>query len=179
MILLPGGIHTDEQNSIPAPQQAHTRANLLTSQPRLPMQTPNHKVSMKTSRHSPSAFAARLRYCLAGLVACAFLNACTTMQPVATADLVKLPSVVKAGDDVACTLRDGSRLAFKVTAVEPEALVGASRRLPVADIAQLEIKRIDTGKTVLLCVVIVGAAVGIAAAASPSFNGPFFSGGGF
>lgn len=119
---------------------------------------------MNPSHQSLTRFTARLQRCLAGLVACAFLSACTTMRPVATADPAKLPSLVKAGDDVACTLRDGSHLAFKVVAVEPAALVGVSRRVPVADIAQLKIKRIDTGKTVLLCVGIVAAAVGIAAA---------------
>jgi hypothetical protein len=129
---------------------------------------------MNSARQFHSCFTTRLQRCLAGLVACAFLNACTTMRPVATADLAKLPSIVKAGDDVACTLRDGSHLAFKVAAIEPEALVGASRRVPVADIAQLEIKRIDAGKTVVLCVLIVGAAVAIGAAAAPRFSGPLF-----
>jgi hypothetical protein len=130
---------------------------------------------MNTSRSFLSGIPARLRCCVAGLVACAFLNACTTMQPVAAADLGKVTSIVNAGDRVACTLRDGSRVAFKVTAVEPAALVGDSRRVPVAEIAQMEIRRIDTGKTVLLCVVIVGAAVAIgAAASSPGLSGPLF-----
>ncbi|HUL54335.1 MAG TPA: hypothetical protein VLT83_13095 [Opitutaceae bacterium] len=130
---------------------------------------------MITSRHAPSAFAARLRCCLAGLTACAFLNACTTMQPVASADLAKLTSLVKAGDKVACTLRDGSHVAFAVTAVEPAALVGASRRVPVAEIAGIEVKRLDTTKTVLLGVVIVGAIAGLAAAAAhPLGTGPLF-----
>ena len=96
-----------------------------------------------------------------GFVACALLNACTTMHTVPTVDVARLTSIVKVGDTVNCSLRDSTEVSFKVTQVEPGTLVGESRRLPVADIASVEIKRFSAGKTVLLGVGLV--AVGVVA----------------
>ena len=116
---------------------------------------------MNLSSHCLSPLGSRLPCCLVGLVACALLGACTTNRPVWTTDPAQLTSIVKAGDHVSCTLNNYSRVEFKVTAVEPAALVGNSRHVPVADIAWIEIRRFDGGKTALFCVASVVAIAGL------------------
>ncbi len=97
----------------------------------------------------------------AGLVLSAVLNARTTMQPVSRDGLRQISSTVLIGDEVACTLQDGSRKVFTVTAVDAAALHGVSETVPVTEITRLEIKTFAPGRTVLL-----GAAVVLAGAAA-------------
>ena len=92
-------------------------------------------------------------------------SGCTTVQTVPPSALVCLPSVVRVGDRVACTLADGSHLQFEVTAVEPAALVGGTRRVTFAEIVHLELRRFDACKTIGAFTVIAGAAaLGVASA---------------
>jgi len=98
-----------------------------------------------------------------------FLVGCTSVQQVPASDLGKVTTLVQPGDKVVCTMRDGSIAAFKVTAVEVDALVGeGGRRVLVQEMTGVEIKRSDTTKSVLLGLAIAG---GIAAAAALGGHG--------
>jgi len=77
--------------------------------------------------------------------------------------------MVKPGDQVDCTLRNGTDLKFKVVRVEPGALVGDSQRANVNDLTYLKVKRFSAGKTVWLVVGIAAAGLlaGAVAEAAP------------
>jgi hypothetical protein len=89
------------------------------------------------------------------------LSACTNVQHLRSSDLPQLTSLVKVDNTVTCTMRDGSTTTIKVTAIEPDALIGDQQRVSVANITQAEIKRLDTTNSVLLGLVVVA---GVAAA---------------
>jgi hypothetical protein len=80
------------------------------------------------------------------------------MRTVPPSAFVNLISAVEVGDQVDCTLTDGTHVQFKVTAVEPVALVGGNRRVAAADIGRLELKRFDALKTIGAVAVVAGAA---------------------
>jgi hypothetical protein len=92
----------------------------------------------------------RWRRGAAVVLACTLFNGCTTTQRVPFNDAVPIASVVRAGDDIVCTLHDGSRTAFKVTAVDASMLRGNAQSVRVDDIAQIELKRLSPGKTAVL-----------------------------
>jgi len=132
-----------------------------------------------SNSHQPRASGTRIlssvQRGIAAVLACALLNACTTVQSVSKTDFVKLTSLVRVGDTATCTLRDGSEVALKITSVEPDTLVGDARRVPVADVVHVETRRFSSGKTVLLCVAVVLGLVGVAGiayAAHPMSLGP-------
>jgi PBP1b-binding outer membrane lipoprotein LpoB len=100
------------------------------------------------------------------------LSGCVSMQnaPVPTAGQ---PSsvVVKVGDKVEVQTRIGEMVAFKVTAIEPEALAGKDVRVLYRDILSLRVERLDKTRTTFLVVgaiVVVAGALGVAAAGSSS-----------
>ena len=87
------------------------------------------------------------------------------MQTVPPSALVDLTFAVQVGDQADCTLTDGTHVQFKVTAVEPAALVGSTRRVAAAEIVNLEIKRFDAVKTLGAVAVVAGAvAIGVSTA---------------
>jgi len=106
----------------------------------------------------------------------ALLSACTTVQQLQSSDLPQLTSLVKVDDTVTCTMRDGSTTTIKVTAIEPDALIGDHQRVSVANITQAEITRLDTTKSVLLGLVVVA---GVAAAVGGGGHGGGGGGGGY
>jgi hypothetical protein len=127
------------------------------------------------SRSSKTGILSLVQRFIAAVLAGALLNACTTVQSVSKTDFVKLTSLVRVGDTATCTLRDGSQVVLKITSVEPDVLVGDARRVLVADVVHVEIRRFSSGKTVLLCVAVVlglVAVAGIAYAAHPMSLGP-------
>jgi hypothetical protein len=80
-----------------------------------------------------------------------FVTGCTSLQQIPSSDLSRLTSVVKAGDQLVCNLRDGSVIELKVSTVEADVLVAeGGRRIAVADIASVRVKRPDMTKSVLL-----------------------------
>jgi hypothetical protein len=132
---------------------------------------PNHKNHPKISR-----LLGGLKLSLSVLMAGTLLSACTTVQQLQSADLPQLTSLVKVDDTVTCTMRDGSTTTIKVTAIEPDALIGDNQRVPVANVTQAQIKRLDTTKSVLLGLVVV---VGVAAAVGGGGHGGGGGGGGY
>lgn len=94
-------------------------------------------------------------------LACVLAGGCTTTRVVPQPGTAQLAALVKPGDQVDCTLRDGTKWKFKVVRVEPTALVGPSQHVAVEDLTQLKIKRFSAGKTLLLVAGLV--AMGFAA----------------
>jgi len=95
----------------------------------------------------------RLFRCVAALLAlaCAFAaTGCTTSQSLGQTQAASMTKIVKPGDTVECTLRDGSEFKFKVVSVEADTLVGSEHRVPVKDVMYLRIKRFSAAKTLLL-----------------------------
>jgi hypothetical protein len=85
-------------------------------------------------------------------------SACTSMQTVTMPGRTQVPAV-SVGEDVAVTKVDGQKLRFKVTAVEPDALLGKEVRVPYQDIAILEVRRHDRNETGTVVAVVSGALV--------------------
>jgi hypothetical protein len=71
--------------------------------------------------------------------------------------------VVKAGDDVVLVLRDGTRAGLVVAAVQTDVIVGTrGQRYPVADIVEIERRRLSIGRS-------TGLAAGLFAAVYAAF----------
>ena len=63
---------------------------------------------------------------------------------------------VQVGDSVVVTTRTGEEKKFKVTAIDPDALVGKDVRVLYADMASLSLKHYTTSNTAL-AILIIGA----------------------
>ncbi len=100
---------------------------------------------------SPALLSRRMISFVAAMLAVAvFCGGCTSVQSVSGSGRTDIAAIVKPGDRVDCVLRDGTPLRFTVTKVEPGALFAQERRIATADIAHLKVRRISTGKTLLL-----------------------------
>jgi hypothetical protein len=95
------------------------------------------------------------------------VTSCTSLHTVAipSPENPSLLPAVKAGDSVEVTTKTMERKTFEVTAVEADALVGRGVRVPYAEMATLEVKRIRKGPTAALIVGIVIVVGSIIAAA--------------
>ena len=112
-----------------------------------------------------------------------FVSGCTTMQSVplpgsgATAGPIAPALAVHVGDQVRVRTTSGQILEFKVTALEPGALVGGNLRVTHDQIAGLEIKRTDKRATALTVVVVVIAVLLVGAGAAVAQSGIGLTGG--
>jgi hypothetical protein len=81
---------------------------------------------------------------------CLAAAGCTTTRtlPVPRAATQAQTSSIKPGSKIIVTLRSGETRNFRVTAVEPDALVGKDTRIPFADIEKLQEKIVNSGRTV-------------------------------
>jgi hypothetical protein len=79
------------------------------------------------------------------------LGACTTAQEVPLSGSNASPSLA-AGDDVTIVTKDGRKLSFTVEQVEADAIVGADTRVPVAEIARVEVERVSPAKTAIVVI---------------------------
>ena len=79
----------------------------------------------------------------------ALLSACTSLQPVyPAADIIE--NQVRAGDYIRVATRNDGLLKFKVKEVGADKLIGEDQAVAYKDIEQIEVKRYDAKKTVLL-----------------------------
>ncbi len=114
-----------------------------------------------------SALRASIAIALCGL----FASGCTSLQSIPSSDLSRLGTVVKAGDGVVCSLRDGTTAEFKVSSVEADAIIAeGGRRIAMADLTQVQVKKTDTTKSIWLGVGVV-AVIAIAIAAGGGGGG--------
>jgi hypothetical protein len=90
-------------------------------------------------------------------VASFLLTSCTTLQTVSIPSGESPPSLpgVKVGDTVVITTKAREKKKFAVTSIEADALVGRNVRVAYADMATLEVKRVDKGPTIAIVVVVV------------------------
>lgn len=100
----------------------------------------------------------RWRQPLVSFAATAVLAAsgCSSLQVVPVEQPAGRLPAVHAGEQVQVTRHDGRKDAFRVTAVEPDALVGKDVRVPYADIAVLKVRRADEGHTALIVSTVAG-----------------------
>jgi hypothetical protein len=79
------------------------------------------------------------------------LGACTTAQEVPLSGGTA-PTSLTAGDDVTIVTKDGRKLSFTVEQVEADAILGAHTRVPVAEIARVEVERVSPAKTAIVVI---------------------------
>ena len=128
---------------------------------------------MKTNSPPATRARASVRVLVAVAAAGAMLAACTTTQQLGSAEVPHLTSLVQVDDTVTCTMRDGSTQTIKVTAIEPDTLVGEHHeRVAVADVTRAEVKHLNMTETVL-----VGLAVAAGAALAAGGHGGGMGGG--
>lgn len=84
--------------------------------------------------------------CLFTIVA---LVGCTTLEPIAVPPQVALDETVVVGDRVVVRTHDGERYKFTVTDVSNEWIEGGGRRVDMADVKSLWIRRESPEATVL------------------------------
>ena len=75
------------------------------------------------------------------------LGGCKTMQLVPHDDLSALQGQVEPGDEVEVLTTDGRTVAFTVTEVNADALVGSGVRVEQPEIAQLRVKAVNKART--------------------------------
>lgn len=90
-------------------------------------------------------------------VASFLVTSCTSLHRVSIpgAETTAAAPAVQVGDSVVVNTRAGAEKKFKVTAIEPDALVGKDVRVPYNDMASLSVRQTSTGKTTLAVVLIV------------------------
>ena len=71
------------------------------------------------------------------LIASVLLSGCTTLRsvPLPAPGQPSQTATVKVDDNVQVQLKSGEKLAFKITAIEPDALVGKDVRVKFQDMA--------------------------------------------
>jgi hypothetical protein len=110
------------------------------------------------------------------VVASFFITSCASFQDVQlpTADQPTAMPAVKVGDTVEAITHDGAKKRFKVTAVEPDGLVGQDTRVAYKDMTSLKVQSAEAGKSgtkTTWIVVGVLAAVGVIAASAGGGGG--------
>ncbi len=125
-----------------------------------------------------SSFRTGFRLAVAMLtIVSVLLSGCTTLRsvPLPAAGQPGQAVTVKVGDDVQVQLKSGEALAFKITAIEPDALVGKKAqnggdvRTRFQDMTGLRVKRVDpvrTGAAVLGGAAVLAVVALLVAAAS-------------
>ncbi|HEY7363023.1 MAG TPA: hypothetical protein VIE37_02865 [Methylomirabilota bacterium] len=81
------------------------------------------------------------------------LGSCTSLTPVRSDEV---HTSLKAGDTVQIVTRDGKTTTFEIVAVTMEAIVGQDHRIAFVDIAELQKREVDAGKTVGMVAAILG-----------------------
>jgi hypothetical protein len=97
---------------------------------------------------------------IAFVLVAAVLNGCMTTKAIDPRSPAVVAQKVTVGDTVICTLQDGRQVTLTVTAVEADALQGATERIRFAEMIALERRQVSVGKTTLLTTGIVVVALG-------------------
>src|SRR5687767_9928234 len=84
------------------------------------------------------------------------VTSCTSLHRVSIpgSETTATVPAVQVGDSVVVNTRTGEEKKFKVTAIEPDALVGKDVRVPYADMASLSVLQPNGAKTTLAVVAI-------------------------
>jgi hypothetical protein len=115
------------------------------------------------------------------LALCLFASGCTTLQSVALPTPGPAPAgkafAVHVGDSVEIQTKAGPTLTFKVTAVEPDALVGEKVRVKYDDMSTLQVRRIAKGYTAMTAGAVVSTILLVGLIYALAHMGPGMSGG--
>jgi hypothetical protein len=96
------------------------------------------------------------------------LVGCTSLEylPVDRSRPEELQSRLNVGETVVVRLKNGEEREFRITALEPDAIVGRKERVAYQDVDVIEVKYLDyqgtaqaTGAVALLALVVVGGAI--------------------
>jgi hypothetical protein len=102
------------------------------------------------------------RFVVYGLIIC--LGGCTTMRPVAgnpseLQQRIASGELIRRGDRVALLTKDGATHEFKVTSLSASTIDGKLESIPVDQVAAVQKRELNVGKTVLIVgLTVVGAA---------------------
>ena len=94
-----------------------------------------------------------------------FLSGCTSLQTVSLADDPSIVSKIRAGDSITVFLKDGTQSSFVVEDVDSTSISGAARTVQISDIQSVELRQVDSGKTMgavgvgIVITVLLGAAL--------------------
>jgi hypothetical protein len=107
------------------------------------------------------------------------LTSCVSLESVAipSGESPPAPSPVAVGDTVVLVTKTHETKTFKVTAVEPDALLGKGVRVAFADMTRLDLKRYRKGATtaavlaVTATVLVIGGAIAANDAVHSVFSG--------
>ncbi|HEX5057291.1 MAG TPA: hypothetical protein VFX02_12445 [Gammaproteobacteria bacterium] len=96
------------------------------------------------------------------------IGGCATLEPVNIADESGRTTLAK-GDTVVVTTVNGETHSFKIVDITADGIHGKELSIPYSDIRLLQIRRVDSLKTVLLTLGVIG--VGVIAADSGGSDG--------
>jgi hypothetical protein len=100
------------------------------------------------------------------------LTGCTTLRPVNPTNDKSIVGSLAPNDSVRVWMRDGRVIDLRLTAVEPDALIGEKQRLPIQEIQRVERREFSATRTTLLVVGIgVATFLGLAIYASHHVGG--------
>jgi hypothetical protein len=98
---------------------------------------------------SDRTYGYRIHAALVGLLI--LVCACTTAREVPLGGDGPGPAL-QSGDVVTIVTKDGRKLSFTVERLEPDAIVGSATRVPLAEIARVEVERVDPAKTAVVAI---------------------------
>jgi hypothetical protein len=106
------------------------------------------------------------------LIACVlcialFTSACTNVRHFSSPHPASGSSGVQIGDKITCTLQDGTKREFVVTACDTTLLRGEGEIVAWSDLTEFEVSRFSPGKTAMVVSVILVAGLVAALAHSP------------
>ena len=125
----------------------------------------NCELHLGRRRASGKSASRGLPWIVLALLAFVVLQAgCTSLNrvPLTSSGRPTAPLAVKVGDQVRVFTRRGEKIEFQVTAIDPDAVGGKGLRVLNRDIARLEVRRPDKGRTFTLTASLVGGAATIA-----------------
>lgn len=90
---------------------------------------------------------------LTAMVCALFIGGCTTLQPV---NVAQERATIKKGDTVVVTTETGQVHTFRIVDITTGGIHGRELSIPFSDIRLLQIRRVDTRKTALLTLGVIG-----------------------
>ena len=114
------------------------------------------------------------------IVSCMSLltNACTEYRLVQSDDGKRGVTTLAVGDTVEVVTVDATKLEFKISAIEEDALLGDNVRVPIEDVRTISVRQLNVGRSRMALVAIVLTAASIYALQSIPPGWPPPAGGG-
>lgn len=104
---------------------------------------------MLTSKNHLSVVFCRV---LVFILCMSLASGCTTFKSLAPADAQSAQSLIKPGDEIRLTTKDGKVREFTLKEVTARQLVGQNESVNLTEISKIERREFSTGKTVTLAI---------------------------